>query len=201
VYQSYIGQLRAAMIRAGMNKKAVDDLLAAYAKMPPSVYTNIGSNAQSEATRIQGVLNKLGRIDGSVWTYKVIGDYIQTGHGKAAFAEGGVTVAAARGLATASAGVYPPQRVGSFLFAEARTRGETLIPNYGIPAQRGLALADYAASHYGGRVVPGDGAAVNVVLSVAPGADSKVGELIGYLTRSNLLRLTMQPDGKTVKGA
>jgi TP901 family phage tail tape measure protein len=188
VYQKYIGQLRAAMLAAGMNKRAVDELLSAYAQMPSSVGTTIHSNAQSEADRIQGVLNKLGRINGYVATYNVQGNYIQTGVGKAAFAAGGVTVAAASGLATAPAGIYPPQRVGSFIMAEARTGGETLIPNYGIPAARGLALADYAASHYGGRVMAGGGGPMQVTLNatfVTPSGEVWHRQVIRYALDTN----------------
>jgi hypothetical protein len=65
---------------------------------------------------------------------------------------GGIEIPAAQGL---SYGIYPASNPPLIKFAEPQTGGETLIPNRGIPAARGLALADYAASNYGGRVVGG----------------------------------------------
>lgn len=202
VYQDYIGQLRASLMSVLHNKDAVDQLLAAYAKMPPSVTVNVKSNAGAEAARIQSVLDRLGAINGHTWTYKVVGNYIQTGSGKLPLNEkGGITVAAASGLATAPAGIYPAQNVGSFLFAEARTRGETLIPNYGIPAARGLALSDYAASHYGGRVVTGGWGAPTVNLVVAPAGGGS--DFDRFMTnwflesvRGGRLQLSVLPSGK-----
>lgn len=61
---------------------------------------------------------------------------------------GGI-VAAQRGLITSSPTV---------LFGERGTGQEAFIPRDGIPAQRGLALADAAARWHGGKVVAGDGA-------------------------------------------
>lgn len=165
VYQSYIGQLRAAMLAAGMNKAAVDRLLATYAQMPASVTTSVnapGLGAVNKGlwTMQQYVqwLRANNQIDTNVVThYSTTGTVTKPGTGNSrgsGLASGGVLIPAASGLAY-GAGSYPASNPPLIKFAEPQTRGETLIPNFGIPARRGLALADYAASHYGGRVSTG----------------------------------------------
>jgi TP901 family phage tail tape measure protein len=66
VYNDYIGQLRKTLTQAGLNKKQVDQLIDSYAKMPPTVATNIKQPGMDAAiTKSQQLWDKLKGVDGN----------------------------------------------------------------------------------------------------------------------------------------
>lgn len=66
VYDTYIGQLRKTLIHAGLNKTEVDKLIGAYAKMPPTIATNIKQPGMEDAiSRTKTLWDKLKGVDGN----------------------------------------------------------------------------------------------------------------------------------------
>lgn len=66
VYDGYISQLRKTLHDAGLNKKQIDELIGSYAKMPPSVATNIKQPGMDPAlTKTQQLWDKLKGVDGN----------------------------------------------------------------------------------------------------------------------------------------
>jgi hypothetical protein len=163
-YDSNTRALESQMRAAGLTQGQIDGLIGKYKGVPSRVNTVLALQGLTDA--INGLADLIREINGLsgrsvtsyinvVTRYSSTGTVAKPGQGNsrgAPLAEGGVVVPAAQGL---TYGIYPASNPPLIKFAEPRTRGETLIPNYGIPANRGLALADYAASRYGGRVVTG----------------------------------------------
>jgi hypothetical protein len=198
-YDQNTAALERQLRQAGLTQAQIDDLIGRYRNVPDKVNTAIATLGLTDA--INNLADLL-RLINHIPSYKSVTiDTKFTSSGPAAgytwmnpgswghgMASGGAMIPAANGLAY-GAGIYPASNPPLIKFAEPITRGETLIPNFGIPAARGLALADYAASHYGGRVVGGDGAQLVATLGVAGGADGGVATLIRYLCRTGLLTI------------
>jgi TP901 family phage tail tape measure protein len=65
-YDSYIGQLRKSLLEAGLNKKQVDQLLGSYAKMPPTVATNVKQPGMEDALgKAKTLWDRLKGVDGN----------------------------------------------------------------------------------------------------------------------------------------
>jgi hypothetical protein len=66
VYDSYIGQLRKSLTEAGLNKSQVDKLLGSYAKMPPTVATNVKQPGMDDALgKAKTLWDRLKGVDGN----------------------------------------------------------------------------------------------------------------------------------------
>jgi hypothetical protein len=186
-YDANSAALRQQLRDAGATDRQVTDLTGAYAAVPDDVQTDIAANGLTSAlNNIGSLLARLNGLNGNDYGFTVTerhvyeSDYVSHSRGEqqpGKYALGGVMIPAARGL---SYGIYPVSNPPLIKFAEPQTGGETLIPNRGIPAARGLALADYAASNYGGRVVGGGGGwgggamTINVVVTDDTGRQLKV---------------------------
>lgn len=146
-YVQQLDKLEDLLIDRGFEEEAVRDIIAAYSDIPSVVSTTLKAPGMSGAlSATQELQNRLNALDRSRATVHV--DVIRAG-GEVVFQRHGGIVAAQRGLITSSPTV---------LFGERGTGQEAFIPRDGIPAQRGLALADAAARWHGGKVVAGDGA-------------------------------------------
>lgn len=166
VYNQYIAGLRATLRAAGLTDAQINNLINTYAQMPPAVTTQVNAPGLAAANANAAALRwQLDALNGRLIQYTIRATQetitVMPG-GRAIGAQGGIFSAAS---GASWAGVYPPSGAGLLQFAEQRTGGETLIPNQGISAGRGLSLADYAARHYGGHVVPAGGQDRTVVVS------------------------------------
>jgi TP901 family phage tail tape measure protein len=206
-YNGYIASLKAALRAQKLSDDQINQLIDTYAKMPPLVATPVTApGLPNTINQAQALLDALERIN-RTWKYKVVGNYIQTPYGKLPQAKGGILGPGGvqRFADGGVAGVYPPSGPGLIQFAEEVTRGETLIPNYGIPQARGLALSDYAASHYGGHVVAGNRGGwgstpnISVTVSAAPGGgdfDRFMSNWFLESVRGGRIQLSVLPSGR-----
>lgn len=158
-YDLYIGKLREAMLAEGLKEETVDQLLAAYASMPPLIATEIDTpgieSAISRVDRLQRLLNRL--VGHANIRIGVDG-------GRGGFLErwGGITLPARHGLLR-QAQVFSPVAPARFAFAEPSTGGEAFIPRNG-ETRRSMSILDTAASWYGASVVPGGGGGTTTVV-------------------------------------
>lgn len=206
-YDQNTAALERQLRKAGMTKQEIDGLIGKYKQVPDKVNTNIAMQGLTDA--INNLADLIAGLNGinnrHVQTY--VDQYVrvhQGGSGPSAnkpipYAMGGVAIPAMNGLAY-GAGIYPASNPPLIKFAEPQTRGETLIPNYGIPAQRGLALADYAASHYGGRVMAGP---ANITLTIAAsggrGIDAAMASWFQSAVRGGAIQLYANGQPVTVR--
>jgi hypothetical protein len=110
-------------------------------------------------------------------------DYVQTNHGRAAYAHGGIRHAA-MGM------VLPPTNPGVVLAAEPQTGGEALIPLRGISRAAAGALMNVAGAGYGLRAMPGG--TIKIELSVTSDADTAMAGAINEMMRTGKLVVRSQ---------
>ena len=156
-YSSQIGELEALAVKLHLSRDQVQALLDKYrelAKAPNIAKSiNIHTNYSTSFGGTGPYANK----------------QIPT-------ALGGVMIPAAQGM------IYSASNPPLIKFAEPSTGGEALIPRRGIAAARGLALADTAASWYGGRVMSGRGGGTTLTLSAGQGGTSLERALLPLVT-------------------
>lgn len=180
MYNQYIGQLRKAMLAAGMNRGAVDELLRTYAQMPPLVQTKVTtpglSAARNDMWKFKTIIDGVEReVDVYVTThYKSTGKAPgYAGQYSAPNADGGVYTHAAEGLLR-DAAIYTTAYPARYAFAEPQTRGEAFVPRVGDPARSSAIIAE-AAGWYGlqvsrpGRYTGDATQHLQIVISSAPG--------------------------------
>jgi hypothetical protein len=76
-------------------------------------------------------------------------------------------------------------------FAEPETGGEAYIPRRGIPAAQGLALANTAASWYGGAVMGGGGGGGRIAVEIrfSGATDTAFGSMFLALQQRGLIQV------------
>jgi hypothetical protein len=198
-YDANTAALERQLRKAGLTQAQVDGLIGKYRQVPGKVNTLIAIQGLTDAiNKLADLIAGLNHINGRhVRTY--VDQYVsvhQGGSGPSrnkpiSNAYGGVVIPAASGLAY-GAGIYPASSPPMIKFAEPQTGGEALIPRRGIAAARGLALADTAASWYGGAVMPRGGRGggrIEHTLRVAGGGDTAVGTMIRTLLRTGVLTI------------
>jgi len=166
VYDDYIGKLRKVLLQAGLTKSQVDDLLTAYAKMPPSVTTQIHTPGLSTAVDQAGNLLAIIRHLPNGKTVRIT---VKTdGHGSllggALNRWGGVYEHAATGLLN-EASTYSSANPGRYMIAEPQTGGEAFVPRRGDYG-RSMSILGQAASWYGAMVVPRGGMGGGVTVQI-----------------------------------
>lgn len=154
VYNEYIARLRATLEKQGLSKQQVDELIAAYARMPqlvPATVTTPGmEEAIARARELLRLTNELGSTHAAVqFTNK---EYISGRRW------GGIVEHAQWGVLR-EAKVYSPTHPGRYMMAEPATGGELFVPKNG-DKQRSLSLLNQGAGWYGATVVPTSQAAV-----------------------------------------
>lgn len=155
-YQKYIDMLRNLLRQAGLSEDAVSGLIDSIASMPTYKAVTIGLNLQWNP--LHGLNIGLG--------------------GVAVMKRWGGIDYAAQGLVR-QAGVFRRPT----LFAEPETGGEAYIPRRGNYS-RNMSILSEAAGWHGADVVPrgswggGGASAVDVRVSLAPGADGAIGRAI-----------------------
>jgi hypothetical protein len=202
-YDQNTAALERQLRKAGLTKSEIDGLIGKYRNVPDKVNTLIAVQGLTDAiNRLTNLIEHLNGLDGQRFNTYVVTHYSSTGQQTSGgtgqsrgsgLAYGGTVIPAANGMAY---GIYPASNPPLIKFAEPQTRGETLIPNYGIPAARGLALADYAASHYGGRVTGGGsgGGTINLNATfVLPSGEVVHKQLVRYALDTNRMPSQLFP--------
>jgi hypothetical protein len=165
-YATNIEMIKKAAYAAGYNKQQVDALIQTWARVQPVVQTQVKTpglfGALSDAARLAATL---GDIDGT-YNANVYVNYHQRGQAlNPALAHGGIR-RAATGM------IIPPSDPGTTLVGEPQTGGELLLPLQGISRNRAMSLMQPAASGYGLKVTPADGAqqARQAISRMGPGS-------------------------------
>jgi TP901 family phage tail tape measure protein len=179
-YDAYIGRLRDALIKQGVEKAKVDEIIGTYARMPPLATTKIEAiGADTVLSRSERINNEMDKLNGRRSTSYVdvitrdirirLDDPSNFGHINR---WGGVYTHAAEG-ALRQAAVYSTASPARYAYAEPATGGEAFVPRFG-DYTRSTAILDQAARWYGGSFTPGGiggggGAATVVNLTVYAG--------------------------------
>jgi len=207
VYDTYIGKLRAALRAAGLTEAQVNDLIGAYATMPPAVTTKVTApGLETALSRMYRLNGELDRADGRVSTSKVVTEFYSYRHDEVSSSRrwGGITTHAATGLLR-DAAVYSPQGPARYAFAEPATKGEAFIPKVGDYG-RSMSILSKAASWYGASVAPygqrgmapAGGGTQRIELSIAAASGANR-DLIGLLVESLRYQVRTQGDGSAQK--
>ena len=155
VYQSYIGQLRSAMLAAGMTKAQVDQLLASWTAMPQLIQTTITTPGLDTAiAKMNNLLALRGQLGSNAAASNAYGGSGYTSGRR----WGGVTEHARNGLLRQAQTFQSVTTGARYAFAEPATKGEAFIPKSGN-RQRSLGILGTAAGWYGHTLAPMGGMA------------------------------------------
>ncbi len=149
VYTKYIGQLRSAMLAAGLNKTEVERLLSAYANMPPLIATEVTAPGLSKVlTDIETLEHAIENLSGAR-----IQANIASGSARG-YRWGGITPTHARDGLLSKAGIFNAGARPLYAFAEPETVQEGFVPRNGDPG-RSLPIINTMAGWYGASLMPG----------------------------------------------
>ncbi len=153
-YNKYIDRIRTALLKQGISKDKVEELISAYARMPAIVATSVTTpgldEAIARAQRLLELTNQLGSKHAAIQFSS--GEYVSGRRW------GGIVEHAQWGTLR-EAGIYSPQVPGRYMMAEQATGGELFVPKFG-DSRRSLAMLNRGAGWYGHTLVPTSQAAV-----------------------------------------
>jgi TP901 family phage tail tape measure protein len=143
-YDSYISALKKTLKQSGLTKGQIDTLISAYAKMPPSVTTNVKANgASAAASQVRTLKGELASMKTN-WNVTVKTSFLTFGK---PYSQAGINSGDVGGLAhggamipMAAGGIYPASNPPLIKFAEPETGGELYVPRKGISPVRARGL-------------------------------------------------------------
>jgi TP901 family phage tail tape measure protein len=194
-YNAYIDQLKATLHAAHFTDDQINQLIAAYAQMPPAVSTTVSAPGLSGALHdVEHYRETLRDINGKTYSATVTvythGDTnLQIGPSGAARYRrwGGYYEHAQDGLLR-DAQVSSPVMPARYAYAEPATGGEAFIPKFGDYG-RSMDTLNHAAGWYGAQVVPGGaayggGSAGGTVEIILSGGDASTAAWLGIARKA-----------------